>query len=167
MPMRGTERILFVDDEPFQADLVARLLESLGYSVVSMTNSIEALELFRHDPDRFDLVITDMTMPRMTGDMLAREIWALRSRMPIILCTGYSEKLDKEHALQLGFRDFAMKPLVIKDLARILRRALDEGHPAKRDRVPASPTHPSCGRRHQVYGSRVTALYTTHLRLSN
>jgi PAS domain S-box-containing protein len=140
MPLRGTERILFVDDEPFQADLVARLLESLGYSVVSMTNSIEALELFRHDPYRFDLVITDMTMPHMTGDMLARELWVLRSGMPIILCTGYSEKIDKEHAFQLGFRDFAMKPIVIKDLAQILRQALDEGQPVTGDQVPESQT---------------------------
>jgi len=122
-----------VDDEPFQADLVTRLLESLGYSVVPMTNSIEALELFRYNPDRFDLVITDMTMPRITGDMLAREMWALRPELPIILCTGYSEKIDKAHALQLGFRDFAMKPIVIKDLARMLRRTLEEAQPAKRN----------------------------------
>lgn len=121
----GKETILFVDDEPFQADLAMRLLQYLGYNVVSMTNSHEALELFRRDPDRFDLVITDMTMPRMTGDMLAHEIWSMRPRMPIVLCTGYSEQIEKDRALQLGFRDFAMKPIVIKDLARMIRRALD------------------------------------------
>jgi len=124
-PLKGTEKILFVDDEPFQADLASRLLESLGYSVVSMTSSVEALNLFRKAPDRFDLVITDMTMPGMTGDLLAREMWALRPGLPIVLCTGYSEKIEKKRAIHMGFRDFAMKPIVIKDLARILRKALD------------------------------------------
>jgi CheY-like chemotaxis protein len=123
--LRGTERILFVDDESFQADLARRLLESLGYRVVSVTDSLEALDIFRKGPDQFDLVITDMTMPHMTGEVLAREIWSLRPAMPIVLCTGYSEQIEKERALQMGFRDFAMKPIVIKDLARILRRALD------------------------------------------
>ena len=125
-PLRGTERILFVDDESFQADLARRLLESLGYRVVSVTDSLEALDIFRKGPDQFDLVITDMTMPHMTGEVLAREIWSLRPAMPIVLCTGYSEQIEKERALQMGFRDFAMKPIVIKDLARILRRALDQ-----------------------------------------
>jgi PAS domain S-box-containing protein len=125
-PLQGTEKILFVDDEFFQADLARRLLESLGYSVVSVTDSLEALEVFRHDPDRFDLIITDMTMPRMTGEALSREIWSLRPAMPIVLCTGYSEQIEKERALQMGFKDFAMKPIVIEDLARIIRRAL--GH---------------------------------------
>ena len=122
---RGDERILVVDDEPFQVDLVARLLSSLGYAVTTAAASREALERFRNAPADFDLVITDMTMPELTGDRLAREILAIRPNMPLILCTGYSEAIDETKAKRLGIREFVMKPVVFKDLACIVRRALD------------------------------------------
>jgi CheY-like chemotaxis protein len=92
----GTEHILFVDDEDFQADLCKRLLARLGYRVTTRTDSLEALGLFRQNPDDFDLVITDMTMPAMTGDVLAAKIISIRPDIPVIVCTGYSEKIDRD-----------------------------------------------------------------------
>ena len=123
----GTERILFVDDEPALVDLGKMSIESLGYTVDSRTSSIEALELFRNNPDRFDLVITDMTMPGMTGDKLAQRLMEIRQDIPIILCTGYSERITEERAKKLGIREFMLKPLIRKDWAKTIRRVLDEG----------------------------------------
>jgi CheY-like chemotaxis protein len=85
---------------------------------------VEALELFRAKADRFDMVITDMTMPNMTGDRLAQELLQIRPGIPIILCTGFSERITEEKAKAMGIREFVMKPLVIKDLAQAMRRAL-------------------------------------------
>ena len=96
------------------------------YDVVTRTSSVEALELFRTDPDRFDLVITDMTMPKMTGDQLARELMKVRPNMPIILCTGFSPKISEEKAKEIGIKAFAMKPLVRRDMARTVRKALGD-----------------------------------------
>jgi PAS domain S-box-containing protein len=87
----GTERILFVDDEPLQAELVEKGLGRLGYSVTTMTDSLEALSLLEKSPDDFDLLITDMTMPNMTGDLLAKRVMMIRKELPIIICTGYRE----------------------------------------------------------------------------
>jgi len=87
-------------------------------------SSLEALELFRAKADQFDLVITDMTMPNMTGEELAREILGIRPGIPIILCTGFSENMSEGKAKALGIREFVMKPLVIMDLAKAIRRAL-------------------------------------------
>jgi len=86
---------------------------------------VEALELFKNSPGRFDLVITDMTMPNMRGDRLARELLTIRPDIPIILCTGFSESISEEGAKALGVREFVMKPLLLKDLAQAIRRALD------------------------------------------
>ena len=122
----GNERILFVDDEKALVDLGKKMLERLGYKVFPRTSSIEALEAFRADPRKFDLVITDMTMPNMTGDELAEEIMAIRSDTPIILCTGFSERITKEIAEEMGIREFAMKPLLMSDLAKIIRKVLDK-----------------------------------------
>jgi CheY-like chemotaxis protein len=122
----GTEHILFVDDEDFQADLCQRLLTRLGYRVTARTDSLEALELFRQNPDDFDLVITDMTMPAMTGDVLAAKIISIRPDIPVIVCTGYSEKIDREIIKKIGIKELAMKPLAMKDLAEMIRRVLDE-----------------------------------------
>jgi CheY-like chemotaxis protein len=122
----GTERILFVDDEPALVDLNKQRLERLGYEVVISTSSLEVLELFRAKPDQFDLVITDMTMPKMTGDKLARELMKIRPNIPIILCTGFSERISEEKAKEMGIRAFAMKPLVMRDLAETVRDVLDE-----------------------------------------
>ena len=122
----GTEHILFVDDEDFQADIAKRLLVRLGYRVTARTDSLEALGLFRQTPDKFDLVITDMTMPAMTGDVLAAKIISIRPDIPVIVCTGYSERIDKEIIKKIGIKELAMKPLVMKDIAEMIRRVLDE-----------------------------------------
>jgi nitrogen-specific signal transduction histidine kinase/ActR/RegA family two-component response regulator len=120
----GTEHILFVDDEDFQADIAKRLLVRLGYRVTTTTDSLEALGLFRQTPDKFDLVITDMTMPAMTGDVLAAKIISIRPDIPVIVCTGYSERINKEIIKKIGIRELAMKPLVMKDIAEMIRRVL-------------------------------------------
>ncbi|MGZ3598016.1 MAG: hybrid sensor histidine kinase/response regulator [Syntrophales bacterium] len=123
---RGRERILFVDDEKSLVDLGKGMLESLGYSVTIKTNSLEALETFRAQPDAFDLIITDVTMPGMTGIELAKELMAIRSDIPIILCTGFSELIDEKHAKEMGIREFVMKPFVIGKHAKAIRRVLEE-----------------------------------------
>jgi PAS domain S-box-containing protein len=121
----GVERILFVDDEISIAKMGGQLIERLGYKVTLRTSSIEALELFRSKPDAFDLVITDMTMPNMTGDELAMELIAFRSDIPVILCTGYSNKITEEKAANIGIKAFAYKPVVKADLAKTIRKVLD------------------------------------------
>jgi PAS domain S-box-containing protein len=130
---KGRERILFVDDEQALTDIGQQMLEHLGYEVTARTSSVEALELFRTKPDAFDLVITDMTMPNITGDVLAKEIIGLRPDISIILCTGYSQRITTETAKELGIRGFVMKPVAMKDLATTIRRTLDQstaaGHP--------------------------------------
>jgi PAS domain S-box-containing protein len=122
----GTERVLFVDDEAPIAKMGALCLEGFGYSVTIRTSSLEALELFRANPNRFDLVITDMTMPNMTGDKLSVELMKIRPGIPIILCTGYSKKISDATASKLGIRAFAYKPVVKADLVKTVRKVLDE-----------------------------------------
>jgi len=122
----GSERILFVDDEPALADIGKLTLESLGYKVRTRYSSIEALELFKNQPEAFDLVITDMTMPKMTGDDLARELMGIRPDIPIILCTGYSSKIDERQAKMIGIRDFVLKPMLRRQIATAIRKVLDE-----------------------------------------
>ena len=122
----GTERILFVDDEPSLVNMVRQILERLGYQIETKRNPIEALELFRSRPDQFDLVITDMTMPEMTGQKLVKEILNIRPDMPIILCTGYSEKITKEKAGELGINTLVFKPFAVRDFTLTVRKVLDE-----------------------------------------
>jgi nitrogen-specific signal transduction histidine kinase/ActR/RegA family two-component response regulator len=122
----GTERILFVDDEAPIAKMGSQILGRLGYMVTTRTSSVEAYELFRSKPNDFDMVITDMTMPSMTGDELATELIRIRSDIPIILCTGYSKKISAETASTIGIRAFAYKPIVTADLAKTVRKVLDE-----------------------------------------
>lgn len=122
----GSEHILLVDDEVAIANLEMQILERLGYTVSKRTNSTDALEAFRNNPDRFDLVITDISMPQMTGDRLANEIMKIRPDMPIIICTGFSERISQEQALSMGVKGFLMKPLVKADIANEVRRVLDE-----------------------------------------
>jgi PAS domain S-box-containing protein len=122
----GTERILFVDDEAPIAKMVSQILDRLGYSVTTRTSSLEALELFRSKPNDFDLVITDTTMPNMTGDKLAIELMKIRPDIPVILCTGYSKKISDETASAIGIKAFFYKPLVKADMAKIIRKVLDE-----------------------------------------
>ena len=123
----GGERILFIDDEKTLVDLGRQMLTRLGYRVVCRTSSIEALELFKNRSDQFDLVITDMTMPNLTGDRLARQIMNIRPGMPVILCTGFSEQIGEERAQELGIRKFILKPLVMGKIARTVRQVLDAG----------------------------------------
>jgi PAS domain S-box-containing protein len=123
----GTERILFVDDEPILVELAEKMLSKLGYTVVTQSTSSEALELFQKGPDKYDLVITDMTMPVMTGDKMAQRIMEIRSDIPIILCSGYSNHISEEKAKKIGIREFVIKPLEMNELAKAIRKALDGG----------------------------------------
>ena len=125
-PLTGNETILFVDDEEAIAELSRRHLESFGYKVACTTHPLEALRWFQETPDRFDLVITDMAMPHLTGDRLAEAILQIRPEKPIILCTGYSEIMTETRAKRMGIRAFMEKPLEKKDLARAVRNILDE-----------------------------------------
>ena len=122
----GNETILLVDDEQALVNVGKQILQHLGYQVVSRTSSVEALELFRMRPYLFELVITDMTMPNITGDQLAREILNIRPEIPIILCTGFSEQITLERAKSIGIREFLLKPLLMRDLANAVRNTLDE-----------------------------------------
>lgn len=121
----GKEHILFVDDEPALVDIGIKMLESLGYRVTGRTGSIEALELFKANPDRFDLVITDMSMPNMSGDIFSGELMKIKPEIPIILCTGYSARITGKTALDLGLKAFVYKPVVLHDLAKTVRNVLD------------------------------------------
>ena len=123
----GGERILFVDDEPVLIEIGGQMLQHLGYAVECVSDSTEALRVFQASPDNFDLVITDMTMPHMTGDILAREILKIKPDLPIIMATGFSELMTEEKAKRAGITDFLMKPLVVRELARVIRRVLDAG----------------------------------------
>jgi PAS domain S-box-containing protein len=121
----GKERILLVDDEPFQTDMLKHMLGLLGYQVETRNSGAEALVLFEADPQAFDLVITDMIMPKMTGDELAAKLLQIRPGLPIILATGYSENITEARARAMGLKAFALKPLVIEELARLIREVLD------------------------------------------
>ncbi len=122
---KGSERILMVDDEPPILKMQQLFLERLGYAVIPRVSSVEALEAFRAFPENYDLVITDMTMPYMTGDRLAREIKEIRPDMPVILCTGFSEKVDNGRASELHIDGFLMKPVDQAQLANTVRSVLD------------------------------------------
>ena len=122
---RGTEHILIIDDEELLVEWGQAALERLGYSVTALTDSMEALKLFSVDPSRFDLVITDQTMPNLTGLHLARKLMAIRTNIPIILCTGHSDSVSPEKAKDAGIKDFLMKPLGKQQLAEAIRRVLN------------------------------------------
>jgi PAS domain S-box-containing protein len=121
----GNERILFVDDEETLVNIYDELLNYLGYDITATTDSGAAWQIFKAQPNGFDLVITDLTMPRMTGDMLSKKMLELRPALPIIVCSGYSDRLTKEQAEILGIRRYLMKPLVIEQLAYAIREVLD------------------------------------------
>ena len=123
---KGTERILLVDDEKGAVDVIQSMLEKLEYKITGRTSSIEALEAFRNNPQGFDLVITDMTMPNMTGKDLAKELMSIRSDIPIILCTGFSEQIDERRAREMGISAFVMKPIVMLQIANTIREVLDK-----------------------------------------
>ncbi|WP_054030472.1 hybrid sensor histidine kinase/response regulator [Desulfatitalea tepidiphila] len=126
----GHEHILLVDDEPILVDVWRQILENLGYRVTTAASGPAALELFRDSSDTIDLVLTDMTMPKMTGDRLAIELLKIRPDLPIILCTGYSASISAERARQIGIKAFVQKPIVEADLANIIREVLAVSCPA-------------------------------------
>lgn len=122
---RGSERILFVDDEPTLVEIGKKTLEGLGYQVTTRSIALEALELFKRSPGSFDLVITDRTMPQMTGERLAREMVAVREDIPILLCTGFSSGMTEEEAKKIGIRGVLLKPVVRSKIAKMIRSILD------------------------------------------
>lgn len=121
------ERILFVDDEAALVEMVTTMLGRLGYRVTGLTHSPKALEVFKQSPREFDLVITDQTMPDMTGITLAGKLFALRKDIPVILCTGYSETLSPDKAQEAGIRELVMKPIMKSEMVQAIRRALEQG----------------------------------------
>jgi signal transduction histidine kinase/ActR/RegA family two-component response regulator len=123
---KGEERILLVDDEEQIVAMERQMLETLGYRVTARTDSQEALKVFAEQPHNFDLVITDMTMPHMTGDQLAQKMLDIEPQIPVILCTGFNEVITEEKALSMGIQKFVMKPIVKNDLATTIRTVLDQ-----------------------------------------
>ncbi len=122
---RGTERILFVDDDEMFAEMGLKMISSLGYNVELMLDSKKALETFTNSPDNYDLIITDQIMPNLSGDELMKEIRGIRPNIPIILCTGYSTQMNEKKAKTLGINAFAFKPFARKDIAKLIRKVLD------------------------------------------
>ncbi|MCP4551812.1 MAG: response regulator, partial [Bacteroidetes bacterium] len=122
----GTEKILLVDDEKNILEMEKKMLERLGYQVTSCLDSFEALEIFRSHPSEFDIVITDMAMPRMAGDKLSSGLVQIRPDIPVLLCTGFSETMSEKKAAAMGIKGFLLKPIVMKDLAQKIRDVLDE-----------------------------------------
>jgi CheY-like chemotaxis protein len=128
LPEGGQESILFVDDEPTLLEIGSELLKRLGYRVTTCEQGQAALETFKSRPDEFDLVITDMTMPVLTGDKLARELVKIRPDLPVILCTGFGTTVMGQKACQAGVKAYLMKPFVLRDLARTIRQVLADGY---------------------------------------
>ncbi len=124
---RGNERILFIDDEEVLAGLGCKILESLGYSVTTATNGVDALAMFGNDPHAFDLVFTDQTMPALTGIQLSEMMLEIRPDIPVVLCTGFSAEASVESAKAIGIKAFVMKPLTKRDVALTVRKVLDGG----------------------------------------
>ena len=122
----GNEHILLVDDEKTIIEMEQNMLERLGYKVTSRSSSIEALEAFRAAPDKFDLIITDMAMPKMPGDKLSAELTKIRPNIPVLLCTGFSETMSEEKAVAMGIKGFLLKPIVMKNLSHTIREVLDK-----------------------------------------
>lgn len=122
----GCERILLVDDEELVADMTRSMLVYLGYDVTVFTNSLESVNVFSSDPSQFDMVITDQTMPVMTGVDIAQRMLKIRPDIPIIICTGYSSTVSEGKVLAMGVKGFAMKPLAIKDISILIRKILDD-----------------------------------------
>jgi CheY-like chemotaxis protein len=122
----GKERVLLVDDEEMIVKMIEKMLSGLGYKVSPFSSCENALMAFRAQPDNYDLIITDMTMPKITGDKFAEEVLRVSPGMPIILCTGFSPMITKEKARELGIRKLLAKPILQRDLAIAVREVLDE-----------------------------------------
>ena len=124
--LNGTERLLIIDDDEIIAELLKKQLMSFGYHVVALTSPAKAVKIFCQNPQQFDLVITDMTMPKKNGVTLSQEILAIRPDMPIVLCTGFSELINKDSALDKGIKDFIMKPMSKNEIGSVVRNVLDQ-----------------------------------------
>ena len=122
----GHERILLIDDEEVIVNLERQMLKRLGYTATAFKCPMDALKAFEAAPDDFDLVITDMAMPKKTGIQLAGELFAVRPDIPVILCTGFSEQINDQDALKLGLRELLKKPVSKSTLARTVRSVLDD-----------------------------------------
>ena len=125
----GTERILFVDDEPSIVDFNTQILTPSGFQVTGTTNPVEAISIFEQDPDAFDLLICDKTMPRLTGFDVVRAVKALRPQLPVILCTGFRDPEDVQKCADLGIDELVAKPIPHRDFGRVIRDVLDRHHP--------------------------------------
>ena len=125
-PLGNNETILFVDDEPFQNEMAEQILNRLGYQVVTCNDGVQALDLFTNKKDRFDLVITDMAMPKITGDQLSEKILELRPDIPILLCSGYSDNISPERLEKIGITQYLMKPVSMMELAKAVHEALQK-----------------------------------------
>lgn len=121
----GTEQIMLVDDEVDILVTLEEILERLGYRMTGFKDGVSAFQAFEKDPDLFDLIITDMTMPRMTGDELSAQVLKIRKNMPIILCTGFHENFTEALAREMGIRKYAEKPIMIQELSALIREILD------------------------------------------
>lgn len=122
----GNEKILLVDDQEDMLRMMQSLLSRLGYVVVSRQNPLEAAALFKSDPAFFDMIITDQTMPDLTGADMAKEFLSIRPGIPIILCTGFSDLVSAEEAKAMGIREYMSKPLTTNELSNIIRNILDK-----------------------------------------
>ncbi|MBU0944625.1 MAG: PAS domain S-box protein [Proteobacteria bacterium] len=119
--------VLFVDDEVALMGLAKKMFTRYGYRISTFSDPVQALESFTAEPDQYDLIITDMSMPHLTGDRLAKKVLQIRPNLPVILCTGYSEKMNKEKALALGIRKYFQKPLIMSELVQCVQQILEEG----------------------------------------
>jgi PAS domain S-box-containing protein len=128
---QGTETILFVDDEKLLTEIGKEILSGLGYTVETWTNSLDAYAAFQAHPEKYDLIITDMTMPKLTGEKLAFAVQKIRRGLPVILCTGYSSSLDTARLMNTGIRKVLMKPITLAELATTVRTVLDDLNAAR------------------------------------
>jgi PAS domain S-box-containing protein len=125
--IKGTgEKILFVDDEASIVKMTSKMLERLGYTIEAETSPVKALELFKSKPDAFDIVITDMAMPNLTGVQLSERLKEVRPDIPVVICSGYSALIDEEKAISIGIDAYTMKPTVMRDIAKTIRNVMDK-----------------------------------------
>jgi CheY-like chemotaxis protein len=122
----GNEHIMVVDDDKTIVDLITAMLRARGYTVTSCVGSIEALGVFQENPETYALVITDMTMPHLTGAQLAQALRSISPTIPLIVCTGFSELINEKKAAALGFQKYLMKPIIMRDLCQTVRDVLDK-----------------------------------------
>jgi CheY-like chemotaxis protein len=122
----GAVTIMVVDDEEPAADIIGQMLKALGYKTEIQLNPVKALEIFKLRPDSFDLVMTDMIMPHMTGAQLSKKLKAIRPNIPIILCTGYSSLIDENRARLIGIAAYLTKPVALSEISKTVKMILDE-----------------------------------------